>query len=416
MLEFFNDIFILLDRHNNHVIILTVYLSVAAALIILRVVSHIHFRGVLMAFQIESSKEVKSRGDVAKLKNGLLRKTAADYIRVAERAVTSVPTDRIVERNISKMSLLGWRYDGLLPFIEGLESGLLWIGLILAMVFSERVHVFGITAVVIFVLLRIIAAFFNVRGARAQLADEMSIYLEREIGRFYASDSGGSILRLKNDLTEATDRQAEAFKSAMAHVSTTMADAMSEVTKNMIAAANSIGPIVASAMDEKLVNMNETLTQTLGDWESALKEATKVQSSMNDASDKMAHASGRLQSSSELLATHMQGHSGALSEQLITLVDAIKGVKAAVETLDERQDVFIKQSAFIEENQRTLETSLASYEESLQNLTSSLGDGIGAYINLHAQASAQTINEALKSNLDKFMHLLKGAKHDDPAD
>jgi len=403
---FFETIFIALDRHDNHVIIVAVYLSLAALLVFLRIGSHLHFRGAIFAFYSEARKGIANREEIPKIKNRLLRKAVADYIRVAERAVTSVPTRQLVERAVASMNFIGWRYDGLLKFVESMETGFLWIGLILALVFSQYAFVYGLMAVIVFVVTRIFAAFFNVREARKELTDELILFIEREIGRFFASDSGGAILRLKNDLTEAIDRQATTYKTTMETIGRTMADTMTEVTGSMIAAANSIGPIVAAAMDEKLVDMNAKLTQTLNDWEKALAESANIQTNMNASSERLAHAGGQLQSAAELLATHMKGHSNALSEQLITLVSAIDSVKESIQILTTQQESLAKQADYIESNQQTLEKSLAAYEESLQNLTKSLGDGLGAYINLHAQTSAQTINDALKGNIDRLLQLL----------
>jgi len=403
--HFFETIFLALDRHDNHVIIVAVYLSLAALLVVLRIGSHLHFRGTLFAFHSEARKGIPKREAVGTIKNRLLRKVTAEYIRVAERAVTSVPTRQLVERAVADMGFFGWRYDGVLRLLESMEHGLLWIGLILAIVFNQYAFVYGLLAVMVFVIARLVAAFFNVREAKKELTDELILFIEREIGRFFASDSGGAVLRLKNDLTEAIDRQAVTYKATMTAISEKMSATMTEVTSSIIAAANSIGPIVAAAMDEKLVNMNTTLTQTLSDWEKALAESAKIQIDINTSSERLAHAGGQLQSAAELLATHMKGHSNALSEQLITLVSAIDTVKESIHAMSAQQDALAKHSGYIESNQQTLEKSLAAYEASLQSLTQSLGDGLGAYINLHAQTSAQTINDALKGNLDRLLQL-----------
>jgi len=406
MFEFFETLFINLDRHDNHVIIVAVYLSLAAFVIILRIFSHLHFRGAIYAFVQEARKEIRNRDELKNIKNKLLRKITADYIRVADRAVTTVPTSKIVQRNLSKMSFLGWRYEGLVPFIEGMETAFLWIGVILAFAFSQHVFVYGLLAIIVFLLTRFFAAFFNISNAKSELEDELVIFMEREVGRFFASDSGGAVLRLKNDLTEAINKQAEAYKSTMETISKTMSESMKEVSSTMIAAAKSIGPIVANAMDEKLVDMNTQLKDTLNDWETALKESARIQTDINTSADRLSYAGGQLQAASELLATHMKGHSNALSNQLNTLVTAIDSVKDCTESLMKQQEVLQTKIEYINENQETLGLSLDSYKASLQNLTSSLGDGLGAYINLHAQNSAQAINDVVKANTDKIVHLI----------
>jgi FtsZ-binding cell division protein ZapB len=313
-----------------------------------------------------------------------------------------------VERAVSGMGLFGWKYSGLLPFIEAMELGMLGIGFVFAVIFGEQATVYGLLAVITFVAARIVAAFFNVRALRAQLVDEMVLFIEREIGRYFASDTGGALLRLKNDLSDAIDRQAAVYKSTMDAISAKMSDTFSQVSQSMVGAANSIGPIVARAMDEKLINMNETLTETLHNWENALKTSAEIQSAINVGAEKFSQASGRIQSASDLLAAQMKGHSSAVSEQIFTLVSAIDEMKTALQTLSASQKSLATQSEFIEKNQSALENSLNSYESSLQSLTQSIGDGLGAFINLHAQTSAQTINDAMKYNIDTIKNLLGG--------
>lgn len=407
---FFENIFNALNRQDNHVIIMVVFLVFIVTSLVLRVVAHLHFRGALIAFQVDTRKEINIKGDVANLKCKLLRKAVAEYIRTAERAAAVTPTAQIVERAVAGMSLFGWKYEAVLPFVKSMETGFLLVGLVLALAFNDFAFMYGAVAVISFVLTRLFTAFFNADGAKQQLIDEMHLYIEREIGRFFASDSGGAILRLKGDLTDAINKQSVAYKETMENIGHIMASAMSKVSDSMTEATSSIGPAVATAMDEKLIDMNDTLTTTLQNWEKALSEATRQQTAMNDSSERISHASTRLQSSAELLATHMHGHSNALSEQLMALVGAVEAIKESVNLFATQQEALTQQAKYIECNQQTLETSLHSYEDSLRTLTGSLGEGLGAFINLHAQTSAQVINDTLKSNIDKAMNLYQGTK------
>jgi len=386
----FENIVEVLGRHDNHVTIVVVYLSFSAVVILLRIFAHLHFRGVLLSFWHTADKAINDKKEVKEIKHSVLKKACAEYVRVAERAVTAVPTSQIVERAVAGMGFFGWKYTGLLPFIEGMEIGLLGIGFVLAVVFGDNAAVYGLLAVIVFVACRLSAAFFNVRAARERLCDEMVLFIEREVGRFFAADTGGALLRLKNDLTDAIGRQGELFKTTMKSIS-----------ESMVNAANSIGPIVAKAMDEKLINLNDTLTKTLLDWENALIKASEIQTAINTGAERFSQASTKIQSASDLLSTHMQGHSNALSEQLVALVSAINELK-------ETQKALTITAGFVEKNQHALETSLTSYEASLQSLTQSIGDGLGAFINLHAQTSAQTINDAMKANIDKMMNAAQG--------
>ena len=402
MFDFFGDMINVLGGDQNQVLVVMVFCSFCAALIVIRMISHLHVAGVLALFHRETVREIKNRGEVAKIKNRMLRKVTADYIRVAERAVTNVPTRQIVNRAVSNMSLLGWRYDNLLPFIEAFEAASIWIGLILALVFSEFAHVYGLIAIGSFMLLRFSASLFSVRSFREQLADEMAIFVEREIGRFFAADSGGAILRLKNDLTDALDKQAKTYKSAMENISTTMQSTMKEISTSMIAAADSMGTIIQSGMDENLKNMNKELGEAFVKWEKALDKGAATHEQINMSAERISQAGHKLQVASELLATHMQGHSGALSNHLVSLVDSIESLKDGYTHLAEHQSVLAKQAEYIAQNQESFEKIASSYEAALQKLSVTIGDSIGTFVGVHTAESVKTLNSAIEANIDRL--------------
>jgi len=420
MPDFLTNLFETLNYQDSHIAIMAVFITIAVLTILLRIFAHIHFRAALLSFRSDAKKEIKSLDDLKMLKCALLTKTVTEYKRVADKAVTQVPTTQLIQRQISQMSFLGWRYDGMLPFVSEMERAILWIGLILAVIFTDYAFVYGLLAVALFLITRIFTAFFNFQMAREQLAAELLIYIEREVGRFYASDTSGALLRLKNDLTGAISSMtsnlenimgaiADGLAKATTSIGKTMAETTASIGKTMTETTLAVGPALAAAMDEKLINMNENLAHTLKSWESALGEAVSLQTTMNETSDRMGQSSLRLQTSADLLAKHLQGHSSALSEQLVALVTSIESVQNGIRLMNTQQEALTHQTSYIERNQQTLETALQAYESSLQGLTQSLGDGLGAFINLHAQSSAQAINDALKSNLDKIMQLaIKG--------
>jgi|GEM_PF-551312 len=403
---FFNDIMQRLNHNDNHVVIMAVFLMVTIITIMLRIITHLHFRGTIVAFHLDTKKEISTRADIGKLKTPILRKVAAEYIRLADKAVTTVPTKQLVDRAVNNISLVGWRYDGVLRFVEAMESGLLFIGLILAVVFPDFAFVYGTLAVLSFLLTRIIGAFFNARSAMAQLSEELQIYLEREIGRFFASDSGGAILRLKNDLTAAINLQAKTYKETMDAIAVSMTAAMSGVAKSMTDATASLGPKVAEAIDEKVINMNTSLTERLAEWEKALSEAGLIQTAMNEAAGKLSQAGNNIQTASNHMSTQLISHSAEQSDQLQSLAAAVSTVKEGLARFTEQQDALLAQSKYIEQNQKVLETTLSSYELALQELTKNVGEGLGTFISLHAQNSATAVDDALKANLDKIINLL----------
>jgi len=395
ILDIINEIFNQLNRQDNHIYILAVYGFIALLVIVLRIVSRIRYSGALMALR-RDARELNARDDVKKLRNHLLRKTVAAYMQVANKAVTRIPTAQLVERQVDSLHLAGWRYGSITALVEGFETGLLWVGLLLALVFADFAHVYGVVAVCLFLLMRINAAFFDFKATRLALSDELFIYIEREVGRFYASDSGGAVLRLKNELTEAQNKQTDALTAVLTQLTTALTENTNQTNKTITEATQDIHTKIAASVDTKLVNMNTILLETTQGWEKSLTEATTVQTAMNQSADAITKAGGKLQSAAELLATHLQGHSNALSEQLLQLV-------RAVESMREAASHTAQQAEYIKRNQTTLETAVAAYEAALQNYAQNVGDSLGAFINHHAQSAAQTVNDALRGNIEKIV-------------
>lgn len=399
ILGFFTQLFEMLNRQENHVIMLAVYLCVVAGVVALRVLARIRYSAAVAAVNREA-RNLKSRDDVKKIKNTLLRTCVAVYKSVADVAVTRVPTAQIVERQVDKMHFAGWRYGGLTAFVEGFEAGLLWVGVLLALVFNDFAHVYGVAAVAVFVVLRLCASFFDFRALRAQLCDELLIFIEREVGRFYASDTGGAVLRLKNELTDAQHKQTDALTAALTQLTAALADNTTALNNAILDTTKDIHTKIAAAIDEKLIRMTEDFASAAAAWQKSLTEATAVQNTINKTATGIEKAGGKLQSAAELLSVHLQGHSNALSEQLIALVRAVESVKEA-------QTALTQQGEYIERNQKTLDDTLHAYEAALQNLTQDLGERLGAFVNLHAQNSAQAVNDALRINIEKIMQLAR---------
>jgi len=376
---FFSNLFEILNSNENHVVIMTVFVCLHVLAALLRIITCTAYRTALLVFRMES-KEIKSKDEIKKIKNAPLRKITADYIRTADKSVSRIPAKAMVDRQVESMSLIGWRYVSVMPFAESLESGLVLVGLILAFAFPGYAFLYGTIAVAGFVLLKIIGAVFDFRSVKDIYSDELLIYVEREIGHFYAADAGGAVLRLKNELSDALAKQAETLKDSV----------------------NKIGANMAEAVDKKFAGLGDGLRETAGGWEKAIGEAKKLQEQINSSAEKMQNAGSNLSSASDLLSRHLQGHSKALTEQLSALVSAVETVKESGEKSAATQEAFLSQSKYVEENQRLLETTVQSYESALQNMTRSLGDGIGAFLQLNAQNAAASMNESLSNNIERI--------------
>jgi len=430
LFNFFNELREVLNNSEEaQVVVLAVYSLLVVAIILLRVISHTHFWGQLTIVKQETSKEIKSKDEIKKVIRGyLLRTIVADYLKNSERSITNIPISQIISRALSNMTLFGWRYDNILPFIEAMENGFIFIGLILSILFADSFFVYGLVAIIAFVLTRVFMAFFNARAARTMLADEINIFIERELGRFFPSDIGGAVTRFKFELMEVFEKQTISYKDIMKEtlksIDTSMATTVDKVTsemgktsydmsRNILTAVNSLGPTIAKAIDDKLSGLDRelnvigsSLKDTMKEWEEALVQARHYQTSINITSGNLEKTFKEFHSSSHLLNTYLSGHSKALSKHLLGLLQAVEAVQESINTFGTQQETFTELAKLIEKNQHILEDSIQSYESTLQNIVQTMGSGLGAFIDLHAQTSVQTMNEALQANLNKLTNAL----------
>ena len=397
----FTDIYNLLSRDYNQVLMLAVFTGAVLFVILLRIITHLHFKVRYTAFKFDA-KDLDKKDDVKKYKNSLLRRAAAEYKQILEKAVTKSSPEKVVQKILSKMSMLGIKYTGIMPFVEAMERSILWIGLIMAFIFNDSAFVFGGAAIIGFLLLRIFAGLFNFREAFEIFSIEMQIYLERELGRFFATDAGGAVLRLKNELVESISTQTKIFEKNIKH----MTDVFAQSNENISNTIKNIGPSIANVIDEKLINMNESLTEVIKLWESAVSKSERLQTLTNDSADKINKSADKLTNAGEFLAKYLQGHTDAMSNQLIGLLNAIEILKEAITNNNQGQESLKEIINYIEKNQKMLEKSVTQYEDAIKHLTSAIGDGLGVYINLHAQQAAQTINDTMKSVSERITHLI----------
>jgi hypothetical protein len=356
---------------------MTVFIGFVAAAMILRMVTCSAFRTSQLTLKL-NSKDIRTREDVAKLRFGMLRTLAADYMRICDKSISRIPTEALVDRQLSSMSMIGWRFVNIMNFVEAIESGMLFVGLILAVVFQSHMFLYGTLAVGAFLLFKIITAFFDFRTAYSILSNNLLIFLEREVGQFYTADTGGALLRLRSDLVEAITRQTAGLQESVGKLSGNLAE----------------------AIDKKLTGVNDTVKKSMEDWDKVLANAVVVQRSINEAAGRMLEAVAKLTAVSASFTEGLTDINKSVTGQLAVLTETTASFAA-------EQKAFLTQAVLIERNQEILEKTYQSYELTLQNLTRQLGDGLGAYLNIHAQTASQAVNDTMAANIEKIAQLIK---------
>lgn len=315
--SFFEEIFIILQAQHNNIIVMAVFIALHVLVIAMRVAVFVNYRGqnLWLARELHPTRALKTLADTGDIRSPLLRRIVADYIAAAEKNAPRVPLDTIVNKHILNLSLAGWRYSGISAWIEKLDNGLIFLGLVLALIFPEYAIVYGLLAISGFALLKCTAAFFDFDTARLLLTDDIHLYVEREVGQFFAGHTAGAISQFKEEMAEAIDRQSVLLRGAVEKLSADLAPALTNL-------------------------------QCLTDLPKALEN---------------------MQQSNDRYVVH--------------------------------HEAFMAQAALIKEIQTALESSLASYETTLQNLVQTMGSGLGTFIEMHGQTAASGLTEALQTHV-----------------
>jgi hypothetical protein len=244
----------------------------------------------------------------------------AEYKRTAEKNAARVPLSAIVDRYVQTLSVLGINIAALGRWVATMDNGLLGVGIILTLIFNEYRVVYGLLTLMGFLFSKFGSAFFNLESSRQYLTHGLTLYVEREVGPFFAGHTSAALMKLKDSTSEALDRQ-----SLLLH------NAIDKFATESAAALTPLSALVA------LPAAVETVTH-----------------------------------SNDRYATH--------------------------------HEAFLAQSKIIEQVQSGLSVALSAYETSLQTLVQSMGESLGAFIQLHSQNASHALNESLQTQMTRVLH------------
>jgi chromosome segregation ATPase len=303
-----------------------------------------------------------------------------------------------------RLRFLGWSYAGIENFVAGIEQGMVFVGVLLAVVFAEYSFVYGVLAALAFVLFRLMSAVFDMRLVKEILTNEITEYVEREIGQFYGADLSATVFKLKNELATAIKGQSEAMVGAVKKLGTDVSAALTLSMEEMSRA------VTASLTGAEAYA--ESIKQPLADWSASITAAERLQSKINTSVKGMDTAGSKFGAALEILDTTLKEHqnrmaqlSAAEKEQMAALVNAAAELNAANAAAAKQNEGVTRSLNYIEKNQEILERSLHEYETSLENITERLGDGLSSMVGYQLQNSYSTLNDNLQNNLAKITGL-----------
>jgi len=386
----------ILGKPENLLYVFASYLGVCIIIVILRIIVYLGYQAHFGLFRL-NAKPIGARSELDKTRQGLLRNIIADYIRVAEKNTSGVHLTAIIRKYMLKISFIGWRYESMERFILGIEPMLPVMGIALAVLFyndSTYGVIFGVAAVGVFVLIRLFAGLFDFQLVADRLSAELTEYVEREVGQFYAGDFGTVLLRFKNEVTNALKSQADSLSGVI-----------NGLEKNLSGALN----LTMKELSKEMSGIGAVLDKPLQAWSSSINAASAVQDKNNEALSGFKDVAAQLKTSTgeldAVLKTHVQTLSaelGKLSLHLDNLTLSGKDMKDSSDAYKQAVAVMEDHIKYIEKNQGALQDALGSYESSLQSITQKMGDGFGSIVDYHMAGAYQSLNTALQNNINRI--------------
>lgn len=371
-------------------------LAVCALVMFLRAVLCVGYQGQYASVKA-STKEVKSKSDVDKIKSRFLKRAARDYADLGERGVSRINSRELAEKSALRLSFLGWNYKGAEAFVKAFETAFLLLGVLLSFL-ADNSAGFAAVCAGLFVVIRLFAAFFDFTTAKEKLIAETSFILDREIGKLFLTDTPASISNLKTELKEAIAAHSKFLEEAVKNLGAGLSGAMSAALSEMsISVEKTLTSVSAEA---------ETVRKPLESWRASLVETEAAFGKMNGSALSMSASVEGFGALLEKLDAVISGYKAEIEANNTNMEKQLEKLNRSAEALAGTARLSSAQSAsleasleYIKTNQIALEKTVEEYEAALKDIAAGMGDGLGRIISFRLQEAYSSLAEGAAENI-----------------
>ena len=229
--------------------------------IVLRIILHASYQTAI-AVANRAAKAVKSKEDIGRLGVGAYPRAAREYAALAG-AGAKVDAHKLAEGSIVKNRLMLFNFNSIGGFITAVESAFVPLVLVIAVAVSDPMPLVIIFAVM-FVAMRMLAAFFDIQTIRQRYVENLASALVTTVGRFFPDDKDAAVYTFSEDLNGYLKRQSDMFSDVLAKVNSEFSSSIKTGVGAMTAAVETTLAAVARKADEiQLGERNAVLEQSL---------------------------------------------------------------------------------------------------------------------------------------------------------
>jgi len=397
----------------NEQLMLLGLVGAAVLCLLLRIVLVVGYQGQSALVSL-FSKEMKSKEDIDALKIGPFARAAKEYVVLGDRGVTRIDTRAIVERNTLKMSFLFWNFKSIETFVTAIEWSILPMGLLFAL-FAETLGrpTFLVFIVCTFLAARVLASFIDFNVCKNKFITNTVYLLDKEIGRFYASDSAAALTVLQTELKNSMKAQGELLAASIEKMGADFSATVAESLNGMTAGVERTAEAVVKNTESLLNNMSSytlMLSKPLDDWSKAIAAAGELQAGLNTSlgaiNTAISYFASTMSGSGTVLSdfkAELAANTQAVSTQIEQLATALEASRVNSEAFAQRGLVAEEQMQTVRTHQETLEKSIQQYEVSLRDITVQLGESMGKMVDFHLQQSYGALTDGVKESLSRIM-------------
>jgi len=380
--------------HNEQIASISVF-SLSVLAVIFRIILVVSFASGIAFINLQC-KNIKNKADIEKLPNILFGKIAKEYAHIAKTMPGAADAYSIARLSVIKNKLLFFNFSSLATFIETLEGSVLLLSILFAIIAGPSIY-FLIFVVVIYVLSKILAAIFDSKSAEMRYIDILAHSLNTNIGMFFPSDSTSAVTSFSADMQHFLEQQSKMYQDILLKINNEFTSSIKSATVAMTKSVEATMAAVVrqdglTAAVDKLANQVEVIVV-------ANKEIEHSQFSLKEVLEDFSKILNNTKDAISLYSQNIELNAKNTKSDIVLLVDAIEKIGNTSQFMVTNGKLLEQEMGLIKSNQQLLETSVASYELSLKELTAQIGDILGKIIGHHLASTNDLITEGVSNNL-----------------
>lgn len=388
------------DINNKMIIdIIFYYILAFIAYFVLKILLFLFYKSQYAIFNL-NIKDINKEADIKDGKCKILNKVVKRYIKSVKKGISYVDTKTIVKNQVIKLNFLGINYVSIENFLFGFEYIFIISGILFYISFGYE-NIMIVVAVIAFIAVKLINSIFDIKSIRERFIDEMTEYVNREIGQFFINDLAMSIQNFKSEMKDIFNIQTKSINEAILNSLETLANAVIVSNKELNNNVNNNIKIIAETANE--------FNKPIENWKNTLNESINVQENINQAIIKMNNIITVFETSTKNLSEELEKHSKIYLNYSDSVKDEIKNLSSMVSELEkcnkENQkfsNLINEQISYTEKNQKLLDESIQKYELMLENITSKMGESFGSIVEYQIKDFYNKMSENINGDIIKF--------------